>query len=230
MRNRRRWRSSRWRWQSSSCRRNSWVTSLMYGVSPQPAQAPENSNRGWRNWLFFTVLLVDTPHRDREARRQKFQLAFSASSHGMRREAIVRAPFAFAGHMSAQLPQPVQSSGAYLHAELIACEAPCRWLPWSRKFREPRCSSLISDGTYAGVRANQGALVALYAVLGVSIRVRQRRCRAFHTWWCRWARQPSGASYGNGQLVAILGQYGLDEFLEVRIVGHGPQRPCLRWW
>ena len=32
---------------------NSWVMFLMYGVSPQPAQAPENSNSGWENWAFF---------------------------------------------------------------------------------------------------------------------------------------------------------------------------------
>ena len=34
----------------------SWVTSLIYGVSPQPAQAPWNSNKGFENWLPFTVL------------------------------------------------------------------------------------------------------------------------------------------------------------------------------
>ena len=28
---------------------NSWVSSLMYGVSPQPAHAPGNSNSGRRN-------------------------------------------------------------------------------------------------------------------------------------------------------------------------------------
>jgi hypothetical protein len=33
----------------------SWVTSLMYGVSPQPAQAPENSKSGCSIWLFFTL-------------------------------------------------------------------------------------------------------------------------------------------------------------------------------
>ena len=33
---------------------NSWVTSLMYGVSPQPAQAPENSNSGCNAWDPFT--------------------------------------------------------------------------------------------------------------------------------------------------------------------------------
>ena len=34
---------------------NSWVTSLMYGVSPQPAQAPENSKYGFANCEFFTL-------------------------------------------------------------------------------------------------------------------------------------------------------------------------------
>ena len=34
---------------------NIWVTSLMYGVSPQPAQAPENSNSGRFSWLPLTV-------------------------------------------------------------------------------------------------------------------------------------------------------------------------------
>ena len=33
----------------------SWVTSLTYGVSPHPAQAPENSKSGCANWLPFTV-------------------------------------------------------------------------------------------------------------------------------------------------------------------------------
>ncbi len=32
----------------------SWVSSFMYGVSPQPAQAPENSRSGCSNWLPFT--------------------------------------------------------------------------------------------------------------------------------------------------------------------------------
>ena len=34
---------------------NSWVSSFRYGVSPQPAQAPENSNSGSRNWVPRTV-------------------------------------------------------------------------------------------------------------------------------------------------------------------------------
>ena len=43
---RRRSTSSRWRWRRSARSPNSCVISLMYGVSPQPAQAPENSNSG----------------------------------------------------------------------------------------------------------------------------------------------------------------------------------------
>ena len=34
---------------------NSWVMVLMFGVSPQPAQAPENSKSGWANWEFFML-------------------------------------------------------------------------------------------------------------------------------------------------------------------------------
>ena len=34
---------------------NNWVTSLAYGVSPQPAQAPEYSSNGCSNWLPLTV-------------------------------------------------------------------------------------------------------------------------------------------------------------------------------
>ena len=33
---------------------NSWVKIFMYAVSAQPAQAPENSRRGWLNWLPLT--------------------------------------------------------------------------------------------------------------------------------------------------------------------------------
>ena len=36
----------------------SWVTSLAYGVSPRPAQAPENSSNGCSNWSAFDGKLV----------------------------------------------------------------------------------------------------------------------------------------------------------------------------
>ena len=34
---------------------NSWDSSFRYGVSPQPEQAPENSNSGSRYWTPRTV-------------------------------------------------------------------------------------------------------------------------------------------------------------------------------
>ena len=46
---RRRSTSSRWRWRSAARSPKSCVSSLRYGVSPQPAQAPENSNSGCRS-------------------------------------------------------------------------------------------------------------------------------------------------------------------------------------
>ena len=39
------------------CSPKSWVMHFRYGVSPQPAQAPLNSNRGCANWLFLTLYL-----------------------------------------------------------------------------------------------------------------------------------------------------------------------------
>ena len=38
---------------------NSWVISFAYGVSPQPAQAPENSSSGCLNWEPLTVFAAN---------------------------------------------------------------------------------------------------------------------------------------------------------------------------
>ena len=43
------------RWRLACDRRNSCDKSLRYGVSPHPAQAPENSNSGCRNWTPRTL-------------------------------------------------------------------------------------------------------------------------------------------------------------------------------
>ena len=51
---RRRSRNSRWRWRSIARSPKSCVISLMYGVSPQPEQAPENSNSGCSSCTSFT--------------------------------------------------------------------------------------------------------------------------------------------------------------------------------
>ena len=38
---------------------NNCVINFAYGVSPQPAQAPENSKSGCLNWLPFTVVSLN---------------------------------------------------------------------------------------------------------------------------------------------------------------------------
>ena len=50
---------------TSSRSPNSWLISLRYWVSPQPAQAPENSNSGWRTW---EPLIVSGPSARGRAR------------------------------------------------------------------------------------------------------------------------------------------------------------------
>jgi len=85
----------------------SCVTSFTYGVSPQPAHAPENSNRGFLNWLSLTVLTFNSPWNSGSfcANSQ-----FADSSFWLSRGFMISA-FSFAGQTCAQLPQPVQSYG-----------------------------------------------------------------------------------------------------------------------
>ena len=67
---RRRSTSSRSRSRPSSRSPKSCDSSLTYGVSPQPAQAPENSNSGSRNWVPRTV---PKSTRDAVGRRQRLE-------------------------------------------------------------------------------------------------------------------------------------------------------------
>src|SRR5690554_695771 len=87
---------------------NSWVRSLIYGVSPQPGHAPWNSKRGVLNWLPFRVYLSITPSFSLMVTAySEFSNSFSIrSSAGFMIRALV-----LAGHTSAQLPQPTQSIG-----------------------------------------------------------------------------------------------------------------------
>src|SRR5512143_42904 len=93
----------------------SWVTSFTYGVSPQPAQAPENSNSGSKSWTPFTS--SDTRARAGSGRSMKYwKLARSAVRSGAWGESssdLWRGlALSLAGQISTQTPQPVQSSGA----------------------------------------------------------------------------------------------------------------------
>ena len=94
---------------------NSWVSSLTYGVSPQPEQAPENSNSGSRYWMPRTVpkstfARVLTGIVSKNA---TFVRTGSRSRSGTVSRLIARrfgCPIGLTGHASTHSPQPVQSS------------------------------------------------------------------------------------------------------------------------
>src|ERR1035441_4912224 len=94
----------------------SWVINLMYGVSPQPEQAPENSNRGWSNCTSFTWLMERALRSVSGIPRKKSQLAASDSRMAgcgiilMARR--LTSVLLLTGQNSTHRVQPVQSSGA----------------------------------------------------------------------------------------------------------------------
>ena len=89
---------------------NNWVTNLMYGVSPHPAQAPENSISGCLNWLPLTVVGAIISPLGATLVVSTANAQFSTSTSWVSRGFITKA-FCLAGHMSAQFPHPVQSIG-----------------------------------------------------------------------------------------------------------------------
>ena len=89
----------------------SWVSSLMYGVSPQPAQAPENSKSGRQSWAPLTVARFSFERSYSGRSRKNLKFSASASRSGIC-SVILIAPLAFIGQACTQAPQPVQSSGA----------------------------------------------------------------------------------------------------------------------
>ncbi len=93
---------------------NSWVSSLRYGVSPQPEQAPENSNSGSRNWVPRTLAKSTRERRftGMVSKNFTFSISLVRSSTGARLIALrdPPVPSGFTGHASTHSPQPVQSS------------------------------------------------------------------------------------------------------------------------
>src|ERR1700682_5851982 len=93
---------------------NSGESSLRYGVSPQPAQAPENSKSGSRNWVPRTVP-KSTRDRSLVGRDSKKSMFFRSEttrgSAGPRLIALVTVrPGMTTGQTSTHKPQPGQSS------------------------------------------------------------------------------------------------------------------------
>ena len=64
---------------TSSRSPNSWLISLRYWVSPQPPQAPENSNSGWRSWEPLTVSGAMASRSSSGSSRKKSQRSRSRS-------------------------------------------------------------------------------------------------------------------------------------------------------
>ncbi len=90
--------------------------SFTYGVSPQPAQAPENSKSGRMNWepLIVFLLMSFGSTSGSERKKSKFAASWSRSgSWGAMLMAFLSvfspSTFLYAGQALTQTPQPVQS-------------------------------------------------------------------------------------------------------------------------
>src|SRR5476649_2337883 len=94
----------------------SCVINLMYGVSPQPLQAPENSKSGCSNCTSLTWLMESAVRSVSGIFRKNSQLAASASRKGACGTMLMARCFGwlllFAGQTCTHSVQPVQSSGA----------------------------------------------------------------------------------------------------------------------
>src|SRR5512138_334373 len=92
---------------------NNCETSLTYGVSPQPAQAPENSNNGRSNCEFLIVEgLISLRSRSGISRKYSQFLASVSRRGGWASMLMALRPtwvLSFTGQTSTHSVQPVQS-------------------------------------------------------------------------------------------------------------------------
>ena len=84
------------------------MIALRYGVSPQPGQAPWNSNNGWANWDPFTVSL-DIKSLLYSTLLNKYPAFLSSPASREVAIGFITRAFSLAGHVLAQDPHPVQS-------------------------------------------------------------------------------------------------------------------------
>ena len=93
---------------------NSCETSFRYGVSPQPAHAPENSNSGSRNCVPRTVPKSTRERSFAGSCSKKAMFSRSAGSIGSIASRLIAlsaaSPGAETGQASTHSPHPVQSS------------------------------------------------------------------------------------------------------------------------
>src|SRR5438270_3036584 len=99
----------------------------MYGVSPQPEQAPENSKSGSRSCESFTRLRLSASRSVSGIFRKKSQFSFSASRSTGCGAILMALCFTsvllLAGQTSTQSWQPVQSSGATCSVYFISLKS-----------------------------------------------------------------------------------------------------------
>src|SRR5579863_8947227 len=97
-------------WSPKSC-----VASLIYGVSPHPEHAPENSKSGCNNCEFLMAPTLRCAEDTSGNERKNSQFAFSFSRNGgcgaMLMALRPTCRLSLAGHASTHRLQPVQSSG-----------------------------------------------------------------------------------------------------------------------
>src|ERR1043165_6504722 len=105
---------------------NSCETNFTYGVSPQPAQAPLNSNNGRSNCEFLIVegLTNFRSKSGMDMKKSQFLASCSRSAGWAAMLSALRPTCAlsFTGHTSTHNVQPVQSSGATCTVYAMPCE------------------------------------------------------------------------------------------------------------
>ena len=136
---------------------NSWVTSLTYGVSPQPAHAPENSNSGLHELAALNGLLVDLALEFRQRVIRDTPSSFSS------------ADWLASGFMSSALVlggadlYAVAAAGAIQRGNLHTVQLcrrtslPVAGLVLKDSGASAACSSVTQEGTDAGVRADHAS-------------------------------------------------------------------------
>src|SRR5579863_7442454 len=94
---------------------NSCVASLIYGVSPHPEHAPENSKSGCNSCEFLMAATLRLAESTSGKVRKNSQFVFSCSRRGGCGAILIAlrptCRLSLAGHASTQRLQPVQSSG-----------------------------------------------------------------------------------------------------------------------
>ena len=132
----------------------SWVTRRMYGVSPQPAQAPENSNSG-SSWAAPLTVSRGSALRSSGGIARKASHFSRSMSRRSRYGTMLMAlcptsVLLLAGQTSTQTPHPVQSSGA-------------TWIVSRWPGRSRDLNSLVTKPASAGTSASGKTFIRMLA-------------------------------------------------------------------